>query len=226
VSAHTATGVVGQKEVPICAIRRASPVHVTLLYPSVMARRSGRQTKAPDQFDPVLPIRDSSAQTSKTNKRPKRNLLTPANALQPNSPILKEDIQSLFASTILTWSSMTEKKKRNLIDNFPRAYRLYDTDAAGKLTCPISEQFAASDSIIKRDVARFKRDVEAGFYVKKWQEEGKRAMKERVGGQFDNYIKQHAEDNFGTIQEERKDHEMSNTVDENKVERHGEGKDG
>jgi Asx homology domain len=226
VSAHTVPAGVGQKEVLICAIRRASPVHVILLYPSVMARRSGRQTKAPGHFDPVLPIRDSSAQTSKKNKRPKRNLLTPANALQPNSPILKEDIQSLFASTILTWSSMAEKKKRNLIDNFPPAYRLYKTDAAGNLTCPISEQFAASDSIIKRDVARFKRDVEAGFYVKKWHEEGKRAMKERMEGQFDNYIKQHAEDNFGTSQEEQKNQEMSNTVDENKVERHGEGRSG
>jgi hypothetical protein len=47
-----------------------------------------------------------------------------------------------------------------------------------------------------------------------------------VGGQFDNYIKQHAEDNFGTIQGEQKDHEMSNTVDESKVGRHGEGRGG
>lgn len=55
-------------------------------------------------------------------------------------------------------------------------------------------------------MARFKRDVEAGFYVKKWQEEGKRAMIERVTGQFDDYLKQHAEENFGemqTIQEDR-----------------------
>ena len=191
-----------------------------------MPRRSGRKTKVPEHFDPVLPIRDNSAQTSKKNKGQKRNLLKPSNALQTNSPILKEDIQSLFASTILNWSSMSEDKKRNLINVFPPAYRVHDTDHTGKLKCPISGEFAANDSIIRRDVARFKRDVEAGFYVKKWQDEGKRAIKERAEGQFDDYIKRHAEDNFGVIGLVREDHEMVNGLDENKLEIEDNGKRG
>lgn len=172
-----------------------------------MSRRSGRKTKAPEYFDPVLPLRDISAQTANKNKRANRNVLTIPNALQRTSPILKQDIQSLFASTILDWLSMTEDRKRNLINTFPPAYRNYDTDEAGKLKCPISAEFVANDSIIKRDVARFKRDVEAGFYVKKWQEEGKLAMKERVKGEFDEYLKQHAEDNFGEMKGVQKDYE-------------------
>lgn len=190
-----------------------------------MARRSGRKTKAPEHFDPVLPIRDKSAQTPK-NKRAKRNLLVPSNALHTNSPILKEDIQSLFAATILTWSSLSEDKKRNLIAVFPSSYRKYETDELGKLKCPISEEFAANDSIIKRDVARFKRDVEAGYYVKRWQEEGKKAMKERVTGQFDDYIKQHAERNFGEVQGAQEDHDMVDAVDRDKPGSTGKAKGG
>lgn len=176
----------------------------------VMTRRSGRKTKAPEHFDPTLPIRDSSTQTVKKNKQGKRYLLNPSNALQTNSPVLKEDLQSLLASTILAWSSLAETKKRDLIDVFPPAYRLYDTDENGKLKCPISEEFAANDSTIKRDVARFKRDVEAGFYLKKWQDGGKRAMSERAEGQFDEYIKQHAEDNFGRNQDQQGDRKLAN----------------
>lgn len=174
-----------------------------------MARRSGRTTKAAELFDPVVSIPERVANPSKKNKRSKRSNLTPSNVLQTNSPILQEDIQSLLASTILDWSSLTEDKKRSLIDVFPPAYRIYDTDETGKLKCPISGEFAANDSIIKRDVARFKRDIEAGFYLKKWQDEGRRAMKERAEGQFDEYIKQHAEDNFGKVGDVS-DKEMSN----------------
>jgi hypothetical protein len=179
-----------------------------------MVRRSGRKTKAPNHFDPFLPIHESSAHGVKKDKRPKRSLLTLANAFQPKSPILKEDIQLLFATTISNWSSMDEENKQSLINAFPPTYRIYNKDEAGKLKCPISEDFAASDRIIKRDVARFKGDIEAGFYVKRWQEEGKRAMKERAEGQFDDYIKQHAEDGFGAIQEDQEDHEMVNGVAE------------
>lgn len=189
-----------------------------------MTRRSGRKIKAPEHFNPVLPIRDSSAQTSNKVKRRKRHPPTPANAFQKKSSILKDGIQSLFATAISNWSSMAEDKKRNLINVFPPAYRIYNTDEAGKLKCPISEDFAANDSVIKRDVARFKRDFQAGFYITKWQEEGKRAMKERAEGQFDDYIKQHAEDNFGAIQEGREELEMVNGVDEKKSENDGERK--
>ena len=175
-----------------------------------MARRSGRNTKAPEIFDPVLPIRDSSAPANQKTKRAKRNLLSPSNAFQTNSPILEQDIQSLFASAILDWSSLSEDKKHTLIGAFPPAYRIYDTDEAGKLKCPISDEFAANDNVIKRDVARFKRDVEAGFYLKKWQEEGRRAMQARAEGQFDDYLEWHAEDNFGRIQGTQEDQQMGN----------------
>jgi Asx homology domain len=191
-----------------------------------MARRSGRKIKAPEIFDPVLPIRDSPDQTSKTSKRPKRNLLTLSNALQTNSPVLKQDIQSLFANTVRDWSSLSESKKRSLLDAFPSRYRTYDTDEDGKLKCPISEDFTATDSIIKRDVARFKRDVKAGFYLKKWQEEGKRAMRDRAEGHFDYYIKHHAEDFFGEIQNVQNDQEMADATDQTKEKEESEEKGG
>jgi hypothetical protein len=194
-----------------------------------MVRRSGRKTKAPDYLDPFLPIRESPAQEVTKGKRPKRGLLTLANAFQPKSPILKEDIQLLFATTISNWSSMTEEKKQSLINVFPPTYRIYNTDEAGKLKCPISKEFAASDRIIKRDGARFKGEIEAGFYVKKWQEEGKRAMKERAEGRFNDYIRQHAEDSFGVIQEDQEDQEdreMVNGVAEEGLEIDDERKGG
>lgn len=180
-----------------------------------MARRSGRKTNPVEHYDPVLPIRDNSTQIPKKNKRAERNLLTPSNALQTTSPILNEDVQSLFASTVHNWSSLTEDKQRRLIDTFPLAYRVHNEDEGGKLKCPITEEFVANDNIIKRDVARFKRDVEAGFYVKKWQDEGKKAMKERAEGQFDDYIKQHAESNFGQMKENREDEVLNINVGKN-----------
>jgi Asx homology domain len=166
-----------------------------------MARRSGRKTNVPDHFDLVDSIRDRAARTSKKQKRLTGNLLTPSNAFRTDSPILHTDIQLLFAATIRAWSTVPEDRKRELVDVFPPAYRVYDLDDEGKLKCPISTSFAANDSVVKRGVARFKRDIEDGFYLKRWQEEGRRAMRERVQGQFDEYIKQHAEDSFGIIED-------------------------
>jgi Asx homology domain len=191
---------------------------------AAMTRRSGRKTKAPDHFDPILFIRNTLAQTPNKNKRPRRNLLNSSNALQTNSPILKEDVQALFASTILNWSSMAEDKKRHFIDTFPPAYRIYTMDENGNLECPISEEFARNDNIIKRDVARFKRDIEAGFYLKKWQQEGRKAMTERAEGSFDVYIKQHADDNFGQHQQASQAHGIANRVGETRSVSDVEGK--
>lgn len=172
-----------------------------------MSRRSGRKTKAPDVYNPSLPIPIRNSSSAQTTSKPtqhgsKRGRLTPANALQTTSPILQQDLQSLFASTVSTWSTLPEAKKRILIDAFPPAYRIYESDdtADAGLKCPISEHFVTNDHIIKRDVARFKRNVEEGLYLKKWQEEGKRAMKARVEGEFEEYLQWLAEEDFGRVE--------------------------
>jgi hypothetical protein len=135
------------------------------------------------------------------SKRPKRAkiALSATRVLNYNTPILTQDIHG-FITTALSpayWSQYSETEKRKLIDLFPIAYRKYHTDGNGKLECPVTLEFLQSDTYVKTGVARFKRDVEAGCWEPKWQEQAKMAMQERKEGKFDEYLKEHAEQCFG-----------------------------
>ena len=70
-------------------------------------------------------------------------------------------------------------------------------DVDGGLECPVSPAFLQSDAYVRAGVARFKRDVEAGCWEAKWQEQARKARAERQEGQFDEYLKDHAEELFG-----------------------------
>ena len=138
------------------------------------------------------------APPSKRLKRAKI-ALSASRVLNCNTPILTQDIHG-FITTALSpayWSQYSEAEKRKLIDLFPVAYRKYHTDGNGKLECPVTMEFLQSDTYVKAGMARFKRDVEAGCWEAKWQEQARTAMQERKEGKFDEYLKEHAEECFG-----------------------------
>lgn len=62
---------------------------------------------------------------------------------------------------------------------------------------PLNSSDLATDPFVKRAIARFKRDLGDGYYEKTWQDKAKRAHEERMGGRFDEYVLQLAEDKFG-----------------------------
>ena len=191
-----------------------------------MSRRSGRFSKAPDFYDPSVPAIFTNRNSTNPSRQRRKGTqpLVPANALNTNSPILKADIQKLFANTIRTWATLSADTQHRLVSTFPVKYRIYEyeeapdtakhgldfreTQAAAssesipkpgtkKLKCPLSAEFIAEDEVVRRDVARFKRDVEEGYYLRKWQDEGERAMGLRVSGGFDAFIAAKAEREFG-----------------------------
>ena len=138
------------------------------------------------------------APPSKRLKRAKV-ALSATRVLNCNTPILTQDIHS-FITTALSpayWSQYSEAEKRKLIDLFPVAYRKYHTDENGKLECPVTMEFLQSDPYVKAGMARFKRDVEAGCWEAKWQEQARTAIQERKEGKFDEYLKEHVEECFG-----------------------------
>lgn len=143
---------------------------------------------------------------TKQAKIPKASL-SASKVLNSNTPILSQDIHGFIIATLspMYWCSYSEQEKRQLIDLFPAAYRSYNVDAQGKLECPVSTEFLQSDTYVKAGVARFKRDVEAGCWEMKWQEQARKAMQERNEGKFDEYLKEHAEDCFGEDAEHQAD---------------------
>ena len=139
--------------------------------------------------------------TPHPSKRAKRAkpALSPSQILKPTSPILNKDIHG-FLSTCLSpvkWHEYSEDEKRRFIDLFPPAYRKYSLDTDGRLQCPVDVDFVKNDNYIKTAVASFKRDVESGFWDEKWQEQARKAMKERREGKFDGYLRDHTEELFG-----------------------------
>lgn len=61
---------------------------------------------------------------------------------------------------------------------------------------PLDTSKIATDTYIKRAVARYQRDLGDGYYEKSWLDKASRAHQERMDGKFDDYLKQHAEDIF------------------------------
>lgn len=166
-----------------------------------MARRSGRVGKIA-RSDGATSAREPRNFTQQVKgDRQSRNSLSARNAFQPNSSLLKMDVQGLFASVVERWSLLTEEQKSKLINAFPPSYRVHSLNDNGALQCPISVEFARDDAIVRRDVARFKRDIESGCYMKKWQKDSKKAMIDRAQGQFDEYTAQCTEDCFGPFME-------------------------
>ena len=120
--------------------------------------------------------------------------------LNANSPILTQDLHAFLTTALApsVWSEYTEAEKRNLIDLLPAAYRNYNVNGAdGRLECPVSIAFLQSDAYVRAGVARFKRDVEAGCWEARWQEQARKARAERQEGEFDEFLKDRAEEWFG-----------------------------
>ena len=137
-------------------------------------------------------------------KRPQRAkfpkiAISAPRVLNSKSPILSQDIHGFLAAALGPeyWSQYSEAEKRKLIDLSPAAYQSYGVDGDGKLECPFSINFLQSDVYLKAGVARFKHNVEAGYWEAKWQEQARKAMQERREGKFDEYLADHAEDCFG-----------------------------
>ncbi len=138
------------------------------------------------------------APPSKRPKRAKMNLSVPR-VLSHNSPILNQDIHGFITTALspVQWQQYTEEEKRKIIDLFPVACRRYHQDATGSLVCPVNIDFLQHDAYIKTGVARFKRDLENGCWEEKWQRDARKAMRERKEGKFDEYLKEHAQEQFG-----------------------------
>lgn len=132
-------------------------------------------------------------------KRPKRNAgqLSSDRILNSSSPIINKDLQSLFTKMISGWSkNYTEEEKKTIIDSLPPGYRVFEHKEDGSLKCPLSIEFVETDTHFKAAIARFKSDVQDGYYEKGWQTRASKATQDRQEGKFDQYLQEHADEAF------------------------------
>jgi hypothetical protein len=54
-----------------------------------------------------------------------------------------------------------------------------------------------TDPYLKRATAKFRDDLEEGFYDPSWQKRATKAGEERREGKFEDFVKQQMEDRFG-----------------------------
>ncbi|KAJ4502602.1 hypothetical protein HRR83_009018 [Exophiala dermatitidis] len=133
-------------------------------------------------------------------KRTKRNTgpWSSLRILNSASPVLKKDIHGFLVTCISGWHDRyNEAEKRAIIDSMPPPYRQYELDDSGALVCPISVDFVLNDPHVRAAISRFKQDVSEGFYEKGWQNQARKAVKERQAGKFDTYLHEHVEEKFG-----------------------------
>lgn len=137
---------------------------------------------------------------SKRAKRSRANFaLSAPRILNSDSPILNNDIHAFLVNALspVQWAQYTDEERRSLVDSFPPAYRRHEVESEGRLECPVTVSFVQNDGYLKAAIARFKRDVELGFWEESWRAQARRAMKDRTEGKFDQYLTEHAEEMFG-----------------------------
>jgi hypothetical protein len=123
----------------------------------------------------------------------------PSKILTKSSGVVKADVRAFLVTCITGWDNYTIDEQRQIIENLPPSRRFQISNPeTGKLTCPIDADLVANDPHLKRAVTRFTTDVSNGNYTPSWQEKARQAMKERAEGRFDEYMKQHTEDRFGS----------------------------
>ncbi len=115
--------------------------------------------------------------------------------------MISKDIHAFLVTSISGWNSgnetYTDAEKRSMINSLPPAYQKYEVDDAGQLRCPLTTDFVQDDPYIKAAMQKLKDDITDGHYEKSWQNQAKRAMQERQDGEFEIYLQEHAEENFG-----------------------------
>lgn len=136
--------------------------------------------------------------------------LTTSRTFGPKSPIVNADIQLFLAKCMNTkqWERYTDAEQQSIIASLPltRQSRFQKDSPSSQSeqvqndglprTPPLSAEFCSNDLYLKRAVARFKRDLADGYYEKSWQEKAGKAHRERFQGEFDDYVRQHAEEMF------------------------------
>lgn len=71
-----------------------------------------------------------------------------------------------------------------------------DEFAGVSMTAPLSADAILSNDYLKRQIARFRRDVANGYYQKTWQNQARRAQQDVADGKLDEYLRLHAEELF------------------------------
>lgn len=143
---------------------------------------------------------------SPPKKKPKGNTgpWSSPRILNSTSPIAAKDIHPFLVSCISAWDDdYDEAQKRVIVDSLPPRYRKYEFDGSGSLICPVSVDFLLEDPYFKRAISKFKANLADGFYEKGWQNQARKAMQERSQGQFDVYLREKAEQEFGSCVREQ-----------------------
>ncbi|KPI36722.1 uncharacterized protein AB675_10100 [Cyphellophora attinorum] len=132
--------------------------------------------------------------------RPRRDPKKPQ--VFTSSGVVNADIQAFLLTCVTGWESYSADEQRDIINTLPQGRRLFVTNPeTGKYTCPLEVDFIASDTYMKRAIARFKNDLKEGHYTQTWQRQSRQAMKDRAEGRFDEYLKRHLEDTFGDAED-------------------------
>ena len=114
------------------------------------------------------------------------------------SPLLTKDLQGFLLSCLSLWDQdYTEQEKHILIGSLPRAFRSYQPNQDGNLTCPFTMESAYSNFYLNAGRSKFLEDIGAGHYEKRWQNKARRAMQERKRGDFADHLHRRAEAMFG-----------------------------
>lgn len=74
--------------------------------------------------------------------------------------------------------------------------RVTDELAKTLATAPLTAEFILSDDYLKRQIARFRRDIANGYYQKTWQNQACRAQQDVADGKLDEYLRLYAEELF------------------------------
>lgn len=137
--------------------------------------------------------REGSSQTRSTRQQlPKRiPALTTSRTFGSKTPIIEADFQAFLARCMGQWPGYSESEKAAIIASLPLSRQIQSIEEA-----PLSTEFCRNDKYLKNGIARFKRDLQDGYYEKSWQDRASKAHEARMEGKFDDFIREHNEEMF------------------------------
>lgn len=149
--------------------------------------------------------------------------MTTSRTFGSKSPITELDstkLQQFLAKCMSAdqWNKYTDEEKDLILQKLPprrkpQSHRNSESETkSDELTlthdsavnAPVSSDFCTNDPYLRSAIARFKRDLQAGYYEKAWKSKATKANQERMAGNYDEYLQNYANDAF-MEQDERDD---------------------
>ncbi|KAL2760840.1 hypothetical protein ACRALDRAFT_1066727 [Sodiomyces alcalophilus JCM 7366] len=199
----------GRQDISLDSITISSPKFATEQPDMPPVTRSAAR-KVSAQVDPQEPPKVKVEKDTAPISKPKRNAKVIIKRMSnkvsrqkwtaerlltdPKSPVARADIRSLLCNNPLAWDILTPEEKTEVLSLFPPDAPILN---AGTPDARPDMALLASDDNFRHDCARYAENLAEGKHDPQWLAEAWAASEQRRAGEFDKYLEEKFEEEWG-----------------------------